>query len=193
MKILSMCDLKRNKCGQVFTWDLAISISIFLIVLAMLFYMWDSTISKVTATKEIYEAERISMDVTEQLIRTPGVPHDWENQNISNLSVFGLANVEPRILNKNKILKFVNYTNPGHPNYSYARPLIGTNWYEFYFNMTYLNGSQLILNNTVIASGIIPVNSAFELTARRTAVLDDEIVRVYFTVWTNRSYAPVIH
>ena len=75
MKVLTI----PAKKGQVFTWDLAISISVFLIVLAMLFYMWNSTTSKATQTRDIYEMETISVEVTEQLIRTAGIPRDWEN------------------------------------------------------------------------------------------------------------------
>jgi len=183
----------KTRKGQVFTWDLAISVSIFLIVLAMLFYMWDSTTSKATETKEIYEIESIATDVTEQLIRTSGVPHDWENSskyNVTYINAIGLADIEPRILNEEKILKFVNSS---YINYSSARSLLGTQRYDFYFKMTYfnetINETQLAINGTPIYAGEQPSHEAFAITARRTAILNDTIVRVYFTVWTNKTYA----
>ena len=180
------------KKGQVFTWDLAISISIFLIVLAMLFYMWNTTTSKATETRDIYEMESIATEVTELLIRTPGVPRDWENMNLTNITAIGLANVEPRILSREKIFRFVTL------NYSDIRPLLGTRQYNFYFNMVYLANKTTvnISNGTMTAlckQGEPSGNPAFELTSRRTSILDDEIVIIYFTVWTNVTYARTVH
>jgi hypothetical protein len=179
------------KKGQVFTWDLAISISIFLIVLAMLFYMWNTTTSKATETRDIYEMESIATEVTELLIRTPGVPKDWENSTkypVFNITAIGLANVDPRVLSRDKIYRFATL------NYSDVRPLLGTRQYNFYFNMVYLtNKTTVSINGTNCTQGEPSGNAAFELTSRRTAILDDEIVIIYFTVWTNMTYARTVH
>ena len=190
-----------TKKGQVFTWDLAISISIFLIVIAMLFYMWDTTISKVTETREIYEMESIATEAAEQLIRTPGVPHDWEDTDkyeVINISSIGLANVEPRVLNDEKILRFVDLANS---DYDTMRALLGIREYDFYFNMTYfnetinetINETQLFINGKEIAAGTLPSNASFTISARRTAILNDKILKLYFSVWINRTYAPTVH
>lgn|GEM_PF-488170 len=195
--IMKIFNIKRK--GQVFTWDLAISIAVFLIVLAMLFYMWDSTVTKSTEIKDIYEMEIIATEVTEQLIRTPGIPRDWEikengsyKYNVSNITALGLANVEPRVLNDEKILRFIDL------DYREITPLIGTRQYDFYFNMTYINETtnneeQLFIGGKEIFCGVKKSSEAFALTAKRTAILNDTIVRIYFTVWTNRTYAPSIY
>jgi len=195
--IMKIFNIKRK--GQVFTWDLAISIAVFLIVLAMLFYMWDSTVTKSTEIKDIYEMEIIATEVTEQLIRTPGIPRDWEikengsyKYNVSNITALGLANVEPRVLNDEKILRFIDL------DYREITPLIGTRKYDFYFNMTYINETtdneeQLFIGGKEISHGAKKSSEAFALTAKRTAILNDTIVRIYFTVWTNRTYAPSIY
>ena len=162
-----------------FSWDLAISISIFLVVLAVIYYLWDSTMFEIQHSKMINEMEGLSVEVSEQLLRTTGIPANWTE---SDVAVVGLADDRPRVLNSTKIYNFVNMMNA---NYSNNRYLLGTRAYDFYFNMTYLNGTQVEIDGTPCFTGRSHAgeNVSDMVTATRTSILDGEIIRIRFTLW----------
>lgn len=175
-----------NRKGQAISNDLIISVVIFLLALAIVLEMWGDAVSNIYESEELSDLERYSVEVSERLVRTPGIPGDWE---INNVALIGLANEEPRLLNSTKILKLVDLLDNHYDN----RSILGAKEYEIYFNMTYINDTdmsenQLSINNgtqdITCAAGILPAKDAQVLTTMRTSILNDTIVRIYFTVWT---------
>ena len=68
-------------------------------------------------------------------------------------------------------------------NYDCTRHLLGVGSHEFILNMTYLNGTPAMANSVEVSTGN-PLGGMKEyVTIKRTALLDDEIVRVIFTIW----------
>jgi len=129
--------------GQVFTWDLISSVMLFLIALGMLIYLMMNLESDILYSQRIFELGQLGSMVNEQLVRTPGVPSNW---NASNASVFGFAksfelmgkqSALSRTLDPAKILSFAEMASQ---NYSSARhKLLGSSKYEFYLEISCLN------------------------------------------------------
>lgn len=132
----------KNKRGQIFTWDFIFATGIFLIILASIIYLWDSTIYEIDSSEKNYEIKWISGTISEQLVRISGIPKDWW-RNPENVTIIGLVDADReynRILDMDKLLHFSNMTNK---NYSIIRnKLLGTGKYEFYSEFSCLNNSN---------------------------------------------------
>ncbi len=132
-----------NKRGQIFTWDFIFATGIFLVILAGIVYLWDSTIYEIDSSEKNYEINWILGTVAGQLIGTPGIPEDWW-KNPDDVRVLGLVDAEgymsySRILDIDKLLHFSNMSK----NYSVLRNrLLGTGEYEFYAEFSCLNSSN---------------------------------------------------
>jgi len=133
-------------------------------------------------SKMINEMEGLSVEVSEQLLRTTGIPANWTE---SDVEVVGLADDRPRVLNSTKISNFVDMMSYSDGDYDANRHLLGTRAYDFYFNMTYLNHTQVEIDGTQCFTGRSPAdeNVSDIVTATRTSILDDEIIRIRFTIW----------
>ena len=176
------------KKGQVFSGEFIIAYMIFIVVLSMVIYLWNSTTRGVLDSDIQFSLNEKATDAAEQIIRTPGSPNNWY-ENLSNIYSVGLAN-ESRILLRDKVLSFTELISTsnnsyceGDPNYECHRNLLGLSNYEFFFNITYMNKSTVMINETMIFGGRPAVNETRKVTIGRTAILENEIVHLYLTVW----------
>jgi hypothetical protein len=136
-----------NKKGQVFTADLAVATLIFMIILGVIFYLWTETVDDISSSETEYEMVWLSTAVSEQLVRTPGVPYNWTlNPGIPNITVIGLAdtqtigqNTEPldRVLDPNKMLFFINNSKDKYA--TVKNKLFGTGKYDYYIEFACLD------------------------------------------------------
>lgn len=137
-----------SKKGQVLTWDLIFASSIFLIVIALVIYMWDTTTTEILSSERIYDMDWTSNRVSEKLVRTPGYPENWTP---TDVKVFGLAETTQmpmtesresmeRIIDPDKFLYFLDMA---QSNYVNAREiLLGGSKYDFYLEISCLNSSR---------------------------------------------------
>lgn len=174
------------KKAQLFSGEFFIAFFIFMIVLTMALFLWYTTIWEVTKAENFYDMEETAIDAIEQLVRTQGHPLDWGVENVTNV---GLANGS-RFLDGDKVLTFVDMMNVSKndlcntgSNYQCYRYLLGTGKFDFYFNVTYLNGTTYILGGTEIFAGEVQVDKLQRITIVRTGILDNETVRIKLTVW----------
>lgn len=180
-----------DRKGQLFSGDVAIATIVFLTALALALYLWDSTGDDINNAEDLRDMERLGSEAIEQLVRTPGLPADW---NYATIEVPGLAEGD-RMINMTKAAYFVELMNEtNYPEYGY---LMGIGPYQFYMNVTYLNGSPVIvrnetfideLNETVVvvnefAAGLVPEGAYESLALLRTAIYNGTVVRVNFIVW----------
>jgi hypothetical protein len=173
--------------GQIFSGEFVVSYLIFLVVLMLLLYLWNTTTRGILDSDTQYSINEASVDVAEQLVRTPGNPFNWTARNVSSI---GLAN-ESRRLMRYKIIEFIRMLNTsdtslcdgGNPNYECNRYLLGLGNYELYFNLTYINKTTVVLNDTQCYVGRPPVNETRKITVVRAALIDEDIVLLYLTVW----------
>ena len=169
-----------EKKAQLFSGDIAIASMVFLSALSLVFLLWNTLISDINRDEALRDMENFAVGVTEQLIRTPGVPVDW---NIYTVKVIGLTS-EDRILNSSKVLNFIQLMNATNStNYHDNKHLLGVGLYDFYLNITYLDGNTATVQGMQCIAGLAPVNEIDKITITRTAILYDDIVRIKFTMW----------
>ena len=173
--------------SQLFSGEFLVSYLIFTTALVIVLYMWDSNLSEINAAERQQDMSDLGVKATEQLLRTPGSPRNWT---ADNFTVLGLAN-ESRVLQRDKIAGFVfimSATNNSlclnATNYECNRYLLGLGRYDFAFNLTYMNDTTVRINNTLSFAGKYAVNETRRITVVRTAILDDNLVKLYFTVWS---------
>ena len=169
-----------KKRAQVFSGEFLIAYFIFSIALITTIYLWSNINSDMISSEHIYEMEETSVDTAEKLVNTGGLPDNW-NSGDEILSI-GLAN-ESRILDRGKIVRFMEIMNASNSNYEDNKYLLGIGKYDFYINITDINDSGAGMGNLSLLAGKLPVNETNKITVIRTAILDDEIVRVRLTVW----------
>ena len=132
--------------------------------------------SEIQHSRTINEMESLSVEVSEQLLRTTGIPANWTKDDVD---VVGLADARPRVLNSTKVSNFIDMMNYSSGGYDDNRYLLGTRAYDFYFNMTYLNGTDVYSTGRSHAGEDV----SDIVTATRTSILDGEIIRIQFTIW----------
>ena len=176
--------------GQVFSGEFIIGFLLFMACLALLLSLWDSSTRDILVAENLRSLEDHAVDAAEQLVRTPGFPAEWT---VGNVTSVGLAN-ESRVLSGRKLKEFVRYIRDNESNlcgsgsnYECNMHMLGVGGYYVYFNISYFNGSTASVDGMNIFSGRRPVNDTQRITVVRTALLNDEMTRVYLTLWTNHS------
>lgn len=185
-----LCEKFKGKRAQVSSGELLIAYFIFFFVLALTITRWSSTVEKIEDSERLSDLEDASTDIAEKLVRTKGVPPGWGRENVT---VIGLAD-EPRILNPEKILIFLDMMNDSAFNnppcndseisdYECNKHLLGIVHYELYFTLNDINGSIMEIENRSCFTGREPSDDIEGIAATRTAILNNEIVRVTLILW----------
>ena len=179
--------MKNNKTrGQMFSGEFLLALVTFMAAFIIAMSMWSTTMRETMESENVKVMENTAVDAAENLIRTPGVPANWTVEEV--LSV-GLAN-SSRVLSERKVADFVYYMSDsngslcsGGSNYECNQYRLGMEGYNFYFNMTYMNGSTVQARNVSAYTGRLPLNETHVVTVTRSVIFNDEISRIYFTVW----------
>ncbi len=125
--------VKRRK-AQVWSLDFATSFVIFMLVLIPLFFIWSYVNTQNQQQLIFDDLENTALSVSDALVRTKGLPEDW---NPSDVSVIGLAS-EENVLNATKVSYLLAM---GSADYNMTRNIL-TGGYDFFFNLTDLNGTS---------------------------------------------------
>jgi len=172
-----------RKKGQAFSTEFLLAYLIFSLVLVLAFYLWNTTTADIIESKNRYEIEDKAVESAEKLLRTRGIPADWS---VGDVESIGLAS-ESRILDSGKVLDFVILMNSSNSNYENNKWLLGIGKYDFYFNLTYINGSTMSINDTLCSAGRKAVNETSMITVRRTGLINNEIAIIILTLWYGES------
>ncbi|MEE9323806.1 MAG: hypothetical protein V3U72_04640 [Candidatus Aenigmarchaeota archaeon] len=153
--------------AQVWSLDLITSLVVFLVVLIPLFFVW-SYVNMQSQQQILFdEIEMLSLSVSDSLIRTEGLPEGW---NSSSVTLIGLAS-EENILNATKVSYFLTM---GNSEYNRTRAIL-TGSYDFFFNLTDLNGtSHGTIGNKPQNRMIIPIE--------RYCLYNERIVKLEFAL-----------
>lgn len=119
--------------GQVWSLDFITSVLVFLVVLIPLFFVWNYVNIQNQQQILFDEVETLALSVSDSLIRTKGLPEDW---NTSDVSSIGLSS-EENVLNVTKVSYFLTM---GNSEYNRTRAIL-TGGYDFFFNLTDINGT----------------------------------------------------
>ena len=157
-----------NKKAQINILDLIIALSIALILIVAIMISWDRfaiALGKKTLQNDL---QVLAFQLSDELLENTGTPINWEN-NLGNISSLGLA-VEDRKLSKNKVLNFTNIS------YNTTKKLLNIENYWFNFNLTSLDGTQVVFVGT-------PANGTYVTNIRRLVRYDNQTMQVKISVW----------
>jgi len=184
-----------NKKAQTFILDLIVSAVIFMAVIGIIMYLWDSNIYEIKKSELINDMKKSATNGAEMLMRTPGAPDNWYTQQYGNgscnITSIGLtASSSDRQLNLEKTCAFMNMGIDKNISYSCARYKLVGKSYEFYVSLTDLNNNPLNLSfcssncdGKRCYVGNRNYTSATDLfTVTRTGILNNTIVKLHFTI-----------
>lgn len=122
-----------DKKGQGMAIDLMAGVLIFIVIGGSIMFVWGDKAFE--AEERLFENERIAMAerTLNTMIRSKGLPLNWEDEDIQDIQMLGLAKRD-RVLDTEKVEKFVELSNLPE-NYAILKTklLIGGN--EYYFRI----------------------------------------------------------
>ncbi len=154
--------------GQIWSFDLALSLLIFFTAMLSMLFAWSYMSSDIAETRQIKTMQLRALTVSDSIIRTPGIPLDW---NESNVEVIGLASSDNTLVTS-KVDSFMAME------YGKARALLGVSPYDFYMEIKDINGT-IYKNTTLPISG----DADFVVPAERYAVYRGRIIKLRFILW----------
>jgi len=176
---------KQGNRGQLFSGDIAVATVVFILALSLTFFLWNSTTDDINSAERLRDLQKMAASTTEQLLRTPGIPADWDTQwdlqgAGTRSGVPGIATVD-RVINATKAEAFVDLMNSTY--YEDYKHLMGLGEFDFYMNVTNLTNAQVYINEKPFVAGKPIVDSEESVAVLRTAIFNGEIVRVNFVIW----------
>jgi hypothetical protein len=178
-----------HRHGQVFSGEFVMAFLLFMVSFALMSNLWGTSMAGILEAENTNVMEEMAVNAAEQLIRTPGTPPGWS---FDNVTAVGLAN-ESRVLVPEKIANFTRFLGEGedglcgagYKNYDCNLHMLGVGGYDVLFNISHLNGSTVRIGTVPSSVGRPPMGENHKLTVVRTAILTDETVRIYLTIWRN--------
>ena len=162
--------------AQAWSLDFISSVTVFFMILVVLFFAWEYSTYQSTEQMVFNEMENKAIITVDTLIRTRGYPEFWSS---SDVEILGLAS-EENVLNETKILEFVGM------DYGQARSLLGIPSQNFHFSLMHLNGSVVRSQGTDLESGLDPTlftNTTLVVPVERYILFDHRVARVRFILW----------
>ncbi len=153
------------KKSQLITMDFMVGSIIFLVLITISFVSLYTYPIRLNDEQNKNELLLNTLQVSDTLIKTPGVPGAWE-KNSSSLRVIGLAESD-RVLSKKKVDSFVNL------DYNKTRQLFGFN--DFYFKLSNNTG-----NITTYGKSFNGTNS---ISIRRYVFYEGSRAKMEITFW----------
>ncbi len=161
--------------AQVWSFDMAISILIFFSAMTALMFTWNYITAQNLEQFEISNAESQALRISDSLVRTQGIPVNWES---GNPSVLGLASSE-NILDDAKIEALLAM------DYNSVKSLLGIEGYQLYLALIYANSTiAKTANGTQAEFGMQHVNEKIIVPVDRYCLYNGDIVTLRLILWT---------
>ena len=155
------------KTGQVWSLDFIVSVVIFLTALMPLLFVWEYVNAQNQQQMLFDETEGIALSASDALLRTKGLPENW---NTADVSVIGLAS-EENVLNATKVSYLLAM---GSSDYNRTRVIL-TGGYDFFLNITDLNGTSYgVIGSKPADRMVIPVE--------RYCLYNERITKLEFAI-----------
>ncbi len=154
-----------NKKGQGMAIDLIAAVLIFIVIGGSIMFVWEN--KKFEVEESLFENEIIAMAerTLDTMIKSKGLPTNWENGNALNIQMLGLAK-RNMILDTKKVEKFAELSN-SQEDYAILRTklLIGGN--NYYFRVFEPEKEKYASGGTIISAGEKPEGNVVEVRIRR--------------------------
>lgn len=157
-----------------FTTDYIIGASVFVLVLGGCNIMWDKTAARVADDFRMEELTASAMRASGALVRSPGVPEDWE-RNATHAKAVGFAGSGGALSGQ----KLSAAEAMGDDE---LRWRLGVGAHRLRIRVSDSSGSTLM-------SAGAPPSDGYAANVRRVAVLDNRTVMVDVTVWDSSGSA----
>lgn len=158
--------------GQIWSIDFAVSVVIFVGTLVSFLFTFNLISTDAAKQSDLSLMQDLSLEATESLIRTRGIPPYWTNITVQ---VIGLA-VEENVLNGSKLLHFMNI------DYNQSKVLLSIGNYEYYFSLEHPNGTVVTFQGTALSKGQNYTNATTIVLTERYVVFSG-INKVKFILW----------
>ncbi len=164
-----------------FTGDFAVSLAVFVVVLALAAPLWDSIRAQTAYASVQKQLQTDALKASDALVRGAGNPREW---NASTARSIGLAD-EEHVLNATKVRYLTNMLKG---DYYRTKGLMGLASYDLNFSVTDGTGQPVVLegNESVASSNATASSAAFSI--RRIALLQlnsshRAVVNLNLVVW----------
>ncbi|MDD4251195.1 MAG: hypothetical protein PHX27_03320 [Candidatus ainarchaeum sp.] len=157
--------IKINYRGQFFSPDLIIAVLIFVTCLGFFFVTSDSIFGIVNLSEEKNMADEVIHSVMNVLVYSNGFPTNWEDANLIDVNVFGLASSK-NVISEKKLLTFINHLDN---NYLFFKEKMGLGKFDFKLQLINSEGNISYSSNKEF------VNTEFELNYDRIVLFDNDI------------------
>jgi len=165
--ISNIISKKKRTKGQAITADFLLGIIILMIVISVAGSSWNRSIYLIREKNERTHMRRLGMSVSSMLVKSSGVPSDWDANNVVTI---GLVD-KPNILDYEKIVSFNSMEQ------SKIHDLLGINGFGFSFRIR-------AVNDTILFDyGASAPADKDVIVIRRLALYDSTAAFVEFGLW----------
>lgn len=154
------------KKAQTISIDMVFGFFIFLLFIIVSLYIWNIYTLRYSYYVEDNEKRLVAYEVSDLLLRQPGIPGQWETMPLDNVSVLGLA-WNDHNLSQEKIDAFLQQSNGS---YDKIKKLLNIERFDYLFRVVDPDRSTI--------TGNITGKYYYEnrtVTIRRVAVIGDDI------------------
>ncbi len=134
-KILKI--FKINKRGQFFSPDLMIATLIFVFSLIMFISSSTFIFNQVNYFTFISVVDEAAHNSLESIIKSEGLPVNWNTKEIDEIRFFGIAK-ENNVIDENKLISLINHLDN---NYETTKEMLGMGKFDFKLRVIDFNGS----------------------------------------------------
>jgi hypothetical protein len=156
--------------GQAITADFMFAAIIIVIISGIAVSAWNRSLYMFRMNNERTEMERLGLSISGMLVKSAGVPGDWDDTNVASI---GLVS-EPNVLDGGKIASF-NGMDKGR-----IQELLGIRGFDFSFRVRAVDGTVLFDYGSTPAGGS---QQKDVIIIRRVAIYESDIVFVEFGLW----------
>jgi len=153
--------------GQVLAGDFFLSMAIFLVILGISMMMFNYVSAQVRSNQEEDFMHIVAITTADLLIKTPGLPDDWNETNIKSLGL-----VSNELLNQSKVVRLVNMS------YDTAKDGMKISQYEILVTFNDINGTVLNLSGMNMSFGIDPIIESQVVKIQRSTLIDNGTNRI---------------
>jgi len=160
----------KNKRGQVFSVDLVVTVIAFIIIFVFLISFWNLNVLRFSERKYSDELQLLSFQTTDILIKSPGVPNNWED-NSNNISVIGLG-LSLGYLDANKVNTFLGL------DYDLTKEKFNIERFDYRFELLSIDGEVLNTSGANLSNNLLE-----NIAVSRIVMIGNETRLIQFNLW----------
>ena len=159
--------------AQIWSLDLSVSVTIFLTVIVAFLFTFNLLSADASRQSELFSMQDAALEITEALVRSPGLPQGWTN---TTVQAIGLAEKE-NVLNESKVLFFLSL------DYNQSKVLLSLTASQYLFQLEHPNSSLWTLQGQNITKGLNYTGALDVVSVERYALLQGKPARLRFLLW----------